>query len=105
LKAKYANDEKYARIHKRLLEKYPLSDRERRLFEALNAFKAKADAKVVQNSQLLTNESYAEKELLRLLIEQLKTTHKFDLDGDSLKGINRLILKEYLDEFNGKVPA
>ena len=35
LKAKYDNDAKYARIHKRLMEKDPLTDKESKLFEAL----------------------------------------------------------------------
>jgi type I restriction enzyme R subunit len=35
LKAKYDNDEKYARLHKRLMEKDPLTDSESKLFDAL----------------------------------------------------------------------
>jgi len=35
IKAKYDNDAKYARIHKRLMEKDPLTDSERKLFEVL----------------------------------------------------------------------
>ncbi len=105
LRAKYANDAKYARLHKRLLEKYPLTDKERKLCEALNALKAHIDAKVKQNAQLLENDGYAQSELLRLSVEQLKKAHDFDFNATDLKAINRLIMKEYLDEFNGKVPA
>lgn len=105
LRAKYDNDVKYARLHKRLLEKYPLSDRERALCDALNDLKAQADAKIFQNAQMLNNEGYAEKEMLRLSISQLNTAHGFDFDISDLKAINRLIMKEYLDEFNGEVPA
>jgi len=105
LRAKYANDAKYARLHKRLLEKYPLSDRERKLCEALNAFKEKADNKILQNTQLLTNESYAEREMLKLAIQELKKQHGFDFSTTELKAINELIMKEYLDEFNGQLPA
>ena len=105
LRAKYANDAKYARLHKRLLEKYPLSDHERALFEALNDLKAQADAKIFQNAQMLKNEGYAEKEMLRLSIEQLNKAHGFDFNATDLRAINRLIMKEYLDEFNGSVPA
>jgi type I restriction enzyme R subunit len=35
LRAKYDNDEKYARLHKRLMEKDPLTDSESKLFDAL----------------------------------------------------------------------
>jgi type I restriction enzyme R subunit len=105
LRAKYDNDEKYARMHKRLMEKYPLSDRERKLFEALSAYKAEADDKIAKNSQLLQNEDFAERELLRLAIQQLNKAHGLDFDTASIKTINKMILKEYLDESNGKVPA
>ena len=105
LAAKYANDAKYARLHKRLLEKYPLSDRERKLFEALNDFKAQADEAISQNSQLLKNEEFAERELLRLAIEQFNKAHGFDFDAANIKAINRMILREYLDESKGRVPA
>ncbi len=39
LRAKYDNDEKYARLHKRLMEKDPLTDSESKLFEALQGLK------------------------------------------------------------------
>lgn len=105
LSAKYHNDAKYARLHKRLLEKYPLSDRERKLCEALNAFKLQADEKIASNAQLLQNESFAERELLRLAIEQFNKAHGFDFDAANIKAINRMILREYLDESKGRVPA
>ncbi len=105
LQAKYANDAKYARLHKRLMEKYPLGDRERKLFEALNNFKAQADARIFQNAQLLHNEAFAERELLRLSIEHFKTSNDLEFTTENLKAINKLILKEYLDEFNGRIPA
>jgi type I restriction enzyme R subunit len=105
LRAKYDNDAKYARLHKRLLEKYPLSDKERKLCEALNDLKAQADIKIFQNAQMLKNEGFAEKEMLRLSIQQLNTAHGFNFAVSDLKAINRLIMKEYFDEFNGTSPA
>ncbi|MCF3651713.1 type I restriction endonuclease subunit R [Synoicihabitans lomoniglobus] len=105
LRAKYAHDAKYARIHKRLMEKGDLNTSERKLFEALTAFKAQADAKILQNAQLLNNPAYTEKELLRLVAQQFNAARGFSLDATSLKALNGLILKEYLDEFHGKIPA
>ncbi len=107
LRAKYTNDAKYARLHKRLLEKMPdVSGKERKLFDALTALKTKADAKIFQNAQLLTNSAYTERELLRLVVEQFGSpAHGFALDTTSLKALNTLILREYLDEFNGQIPA
>jgi type I restriction enzyme R subunit len=72
LRAKYANDEKYARLHKRLLEKGEPTKSERKLFEALSAFKAEADARISQNAQILNNEAFAKAEMTRLIIEQIK---------------------------------
>lgn len=39
LKAKYDNDEKYTRLHKRLIEKDPLTENESKLFKALQGLK------------------------------------------------------------------
>jgi type I restriction enzyme R subunit len=105
LRAKYENDVKYARLHKRLLEKYPLSDQERKLCEALNAFKVQADEKLSQNAQLLKNEDFAERELLRLAVAEFNTVHHFGFDAATMKDISKMVFKEYLDESNGRVPA
>lgn len=105
LRAKYAHDAKYARVHKRLMEKGELQASERKLFDALSAFKAQADAKILQNAQLLNNPAFTEKELLRLVAQQFSPAQGFTLDAAGLKAINSLLLKEYLDEFHGKIPA
>jgi type I restriction enzyme R subunit len=105
IRAKYANDEKYARIHKRLLEKGNLKTTERKLFEVLNAFKAQADTKILQNAQLLNNPAFAEKDLLRLTVEQFNQAHGFALNATDLRAMNGLILNEYLEEFHGQIPA
>jgi type I restriction enzyme R subunit len=101
LRAKYANDEKYARIHKRLLEKGEPTDNERKLFEALSAFKVEADSRISQNARILTNEAFAKAEMTRLIIEQLKNKHQLPLTAESTQFINTLVMKEYLSEFHG----
>ena len=105
LRAKYANDAKYARLHKRLMEKGDPTPNERKLHEALSALKQEADVRISQNGQLLTNPAYAEKMMLRLVVEQLKTKHELPLTAESCRFINALVMKEYLDEFNGQQPA
>jgi type I restriction enzyme R subunit len=57
LKSKYENDLKYVRIHKRLIEKGIINHQERKIFEALNKIKIDTDERVLQNSQILKNES------------------------------------------------
>lgn len=101
LRAKYANDEKYARLHKRLLEKGETTDDERKLFEALSAFKTEADARISQNSRILTNEAFAKAEMTRIIIDQLKNKHHLPLTAESTQFINSLVMKEYLTEFHG----
>src|SRR5690606_15837030 len=66
LRAKYRNDEKYARLHKRLMEKDPLTDSEQKLFEALQSLKEKADEQILKNANMLANENYVEKMMLRI---------------------------------------
>ena len=106
LRAKYANDAKYARLHKRLMEKGDIiTPSERKLFEALCALKQQVDERVSQNAQLLTNPPYTEAMMLRLVVEQLKTKHQLPLTAESSRFINTLVMKEYLDEFNGQQPA
>ncbi|NBZ95363.1 MAG: type I restriction endonuclease subunit R [Proteobacteria bacterium] len=105
LRAKYANDEKYARLHKRLLEKGEPTDNERKLFEALRAFKEEADARISQNSRILTNEAFAKAEMTRIIIDQLKNKHHLPLTAESTQFINSLVMKEYLAEFHGAQSA
>ncbi len=105
IRAKYANDEKYARLHKRLLEKGQPTANERKLFEALNAFKAEADARISQNVLMLTNEAFAKAEMTKLIIEQLKNKHQLPLTAENTQFINTLLMKEYLAEFHGPQAA
>ena len=103
LKAKYDNDAKYARLHKRLMEKDPLTDSESKLFEALQSLKKEVDAQIVQNSKMMENESYVERMMVKMVIEQLKNKHNLPLDAEQAKVINGLMVKEYMNEFHGRV--
>jgi len=103
LKAKYDNDAKYARLHKRLMEKDPLTDSESKLFEALQGLKKEIDDHILQNANILENESFVEKMILRLVINQLKNRFNLPLDAERSQAINHLIVKEYLNEYYGRV--
>lgn len=100
IKEKYNQDVKYARIHKRLLEKKNPTERERKLFEALTDLKKRTDELVTANAQLLSNESFAEKEFTRAVIQEVKK-HDLPLDRESAEWIRKLVLREYLAEFTG----
>lgn len=103
LKAKYDNDAKYARLHKRLMEKDPLTDSESKLFEALQSLKKEVDTQILQNSKMMENESYVERMMVKMVIEQLKNKHNLPLDAEQAKVINGLMVKEYMNEFYGRV--
>ncbi|WP_340156298.1 type I restriction endonuclease [uncultured Winogradskyella sp.] len=103
LKAKYDYDAKYARIHKRLMEKDPLTDSERKLFEALKGLKTAVDTEIQQNSKILENESYVERMVMRLVINQFKKEQKIEINTTDVRRINNIIVKEYMNEYNGNV--
>ena len=100
LKAKYQGDAKYTRIHKRMLEHGTVSESERRIFEALTGVKEAADEHVLQNSQMLDNESYFERMMMPLVIGQFKTKQKINLNPSASRYINQLVVSEYMNEFN-----
>jgi len=102
LRAKYNNDEKYARLHKRLMEKDPLTDSEAKLFEALQGLKQEVDLQIQQNSKMLENESFVEKMMLRIVVQQLGKKYHLPLDATKSKSINAMVVKEYMNEFYGR---
>lgn len=102
LRAKYLHDAKYARVHKRILEKGNIAPGKVQLSRALMGLKEVVDEKILQNAHLLENESYVTQLVLRLVMEELKIKAGFDLNADSIKFINNLVVREYLDEFYGR---
>jgi type I restriction enzyme R subunit len=102
LRAKYANDAKYARVHKRLVEKDPLTDKEAKLFEVLQSIKSELDQHIVQNANILSNESFAEKMMARIVVKQIKNKFNLPVNAAQSKRIYHMIAQEYLNEFNGR---
>jgi type I restriction enzyme R subunit len=103
LKERYKKDDKYARIHKRLAERGDISKRESQIHEALMYIKERADEQVLKNTKILDNEEYFDREMVRLVIEEFKKNQKLPLSAEALKYINGLVVKEYMNEFNGVV--
>ena len=99
LRAKYQGDVKYTRIHKRLWERGTLTQTERSLFDALIGVKQQADEQVLQNTQLLANESYFERMMMPLVIDEFQTRQKIKLNPDASRTINQLVVAEYMNEF------
>jgi type I restriction enzyme R subunit len=101
LKAKYENDAKYARMHKRILEKGDISKKETQICETLSDIKKQADDKVLINTRLLDNESYFDKMMIQMVIGSFGKS-KMELDPESAKYINHLLVKEYMNEYQGR---
>ena len=99
LRAKYQGDAKYTRIHKRLQERGGLTQTERRLFEALSGVKQAADEQVLQNTQLVNNESYFGRMMMPLVIGEFQNRQKIQLTPDASHTINQLVVAEYINEF------
>ncbi|WP_199526765.1 type I restriction endonuclease [Pseudoalteromonas sp. bablab_jr004] len=100
LRQKYLGDAKYTRIHKRLQERGDISDSERKIFEALAGVKQDADEQVLNNSQVLDNESYFERQMMPLVIARFMKEQNIKLNADASRYINHLVVAEYLKEFN-----
>lgn len=101
LKDKYNNDAKYARIHKRLMERGDISKSQRQIFDALAGVKHDADEKVLQNTAMLDNESYFERMMLTNIINRFQKEQKIKITPDATRYINNLVVNEYIDEFRG----
>ncbi|MDK9694510.1 MAG: hypothetical protein OEL19_09750, partial [Sulfurimonas sp.] len=68
LKQKYQNDEKYARIHKRLMQNSELSKSKIQVFEALSDVKKETDEKVLNRNSILENEDYFRRLMMTTVI-------------------------------------
>jgi len=104
LKDRYNGDRKYARVHKRIMEKGSISQRERMISEALYSLKEHADDKVTRNQRILANESYFEHFMMPQVQEQFEDKHNLNLSADDADYLNKLVVKEYLNEYNGEEP-
>ena len=103
LKAKYNNDTKYVRVHKRIVERGGISKRESEIHETLMNVKQAADDKVLLNNKILDNEGYFDQMILRTVIQGFKKT-SIKLEPDSARFVNHAIVTEYTNEFLGRTP-
>lgn len=100
LKAKYEQDEKYARLHKRLMIDYKMPAKEIQVHDALMGTKAQVDAIFLNNLNLLQNDNYFNDEVMSIVINQFIDTKKINLDYNTTETINHLIVKEYLQQYH-----
>ena len=103
LKAKYNNDEKYVRIHKRLTEKGKLNAKEIQLHRALMLVKTEVDNRLEGQEDYLSNEALFNRYLVRLVAQKFVIDEKLDLDADTRQNISTLIGKEYFQLYNNRI--
>jgi type I restriction enzyme R subunit len=101
LKAKYDNDEKYARLHKRLMEKDPLTDSESKLFDALKGLKIAVDNQIQQKTKVLENENFFKQMIPSIIFNEFEDKQGIELEIEDVDMINLLVVKEYMNEYNG----
>lgn len=99
LKAKYENDEKYSRIHKRLTEKGTLNAKETQLHNALMQVKEQVDEKLEAQEDLMKNEAFFTKYLMQLVVQEFKKKENIPLDFSTTQHINTMIVNEYLQQY------
>ena len=100
LRAKYENDAKYARIHKRVMEQGKISKRESEVRDVLFDIKQKTDEKVLLNTDLLNNDGFFSGLVMQLLVGSFDRI-KIPLEPDAAKFINNLLVREYVNEYQG----
>ena len=101
LKAKYESDAKYARIHKRLVERGNISKREMDISNALQGIKQNADEHILLNNNVLNNEGYFDQMMINFVINNFVKKNAISLDPETTRYINSCVVKEYINEFQG----
>lgn len=100
LKEKYKHDEKYSRMHKRILEIGDISTRETEIQETLSDIKTNADEIVMNKTKILDNEEYFKSKIMQIVLQSFDKT-KITLNADKANYINNYLVKEYLNEYQG----
>ena len=101
LKSKYNDDPKFAKTHKRIMENDNILEQEREVFNTLMEIKTQADNKILINERSLENESFFDQLMRKTVIEGIDKTG-IKLNRESTQFINNCLVKEYLNEYQGK---
>lgn len=99
LKAKYKNDEKYTRIHKRLIENGLVNMKESQIHRALLNIKDEVDNRMKKQEDVVHNEGYFALYIKQLLIQEFKKKEKIPFTIATTENINQLIVEEYKQQY------
>lgn len=96
INSKYNNDDKFTRIHKRIMEKGSISAKETQIHEALMDTKIMVDLLVLSNTNILKDgNDYFSDEVLSIIIQKFIDNKKMKLDFETTQNINQLVVNEY----------
>jgi type I restriction enzyme R subunit len=105
LRAKYEQDVKFARVHKRIVEVHPAwSSRLVNINQALLNIKQKTDERILYQNAVLNNEPFFAQSIQPLVIASFGS-NALKLDTTSARQINNLVVSEYMKEFKGATSA
>lgn len=103
LAARYGGDAKLMRVHKRLLESRRFGDRQTRLHAALSGIKRDVDDAVLGSRALLGNQAFFERSVMPIVMRNFRDSPP-EPDADTRRLIQQLLVGEYLNESQGRLP-
>ena len=104
LQRMYGGDEKFARIHKRVVQRGVISKKETEVCEVLNKLKNNIDTQILLNAAILDNDPYFEGAVKRLVGGGLNEL-KIKAEIKDKQFISELIARQYLNQYHtGEAP-
>jgi len=105
LRAKYEDDEKFTRVHKRIIETHPAwSGRLVNINQALLGIKSETDNRILHQNAVLNNEPFFARSVQPSVMSSFGN-NSLKLDVVAAKQINELIVAEYMKEYRGGATA
>jgi type I restriction enzyme, R subunit len=101
LKQMYGNDEKFARTHKRIVQRGIISKRESEVCENLNSLKQQIDEKILLSSGVLRHDPYFE-QTVRQLVSISLSDMKIKATLEEKQFITAQISNEYLQQYHNQ---
>ncbi len=104
LQRMYGGDEKFARIHKRVVKRGIISNRESEVCDVLRRLKSDIDTQIMLNSAILQNDSYFEG-VVRNQVSVGLNELKVKAELKDKKDISTLISRQYLNQYHTGLEA
>ena len=95
--AKYGNDAKFMRTHKRLKETPPPIGSDPIIFGILMGVKKAVDEKVLRNQRMMDNRPYFSREIMPTIIQSCRS-HGVTPTADQVRYIDSCVAGEYFAE-------